>query len=218
MADNGGGSGWLLKGLGCMGVLAILCCCGGFVGIQLFPMMFLSYFLSDTPLPGPTVEPKPVVAALEQGAACALLATVGEARLSPEAVERWVAGKGDPELRVLRVGASGDEGSLELSVATEEQPPRYFNLQLQGAFTMDRGWFTDLRLSRVIVRDHDWSSYVTGMQLAENANQSLANQRAEQPEAAMLLDGIEHLAVEGGSYVIRLQPDSVAMQRLCGAR
>ncbi len=216
MGKEGSGGGWLLKGLGCMALLAILCCCGGFISLRFFPEMLLAYFLSDAPLPGPTTEPKPVVGALERAGVCAMLAVTGEAKMEPDAVARLVLGEGKPDLTVLRVGASGDEGSLELSVATDNAPPRYFNLQLQGAFAIQQGWFTDMRLSRVIVSEHDWSSFVAGQQLTQQANQSLANERAKDANFAMLLDSIDHLRVEDGAYVLGLKRDGLAMQQLCG--
>lgn len=217
MAKSSGG-GWLIKGLGCMGLLAVLCCCGGIITVRFFPDFLLGYVLADTPLPGPTTEAKPVIGALEQGATCLLLATTGEAPVSPEAVARWLAEDAEADLTVLRVNASGDEAALDLSVATDDSPPRYFNLQLQGSFTMTKGWFTDLRVSRLIVRDHDWSSYMIGQQLTQQGNQSLANERAKNPDLAELLDGVNKLTVQDGSFVIGLERDSMAMQRLCGER
>ena len=215
MAEASKGKGWVLKGLGCMAVLAVLCCCGGLVSLRFFPDMFLSYLLADTPLTGPTTEAKPVLGALERTAACLSMATTGEARMAPEAVARLLVGEGDPDLAVLRITAAGDEANLELSVGTDDEPPRYFNLQLNAAIAMNEGWFTDLRASRLVVRDHDWSSYLSGTQLSAQANQNLANKRAENDEFAQLLDGVGTLWVEEGLFVISLKPESLAMQKLC---
>lgn len=218
MAAESKGRGWLLKGLGCMGLLAAICCCGGFVGLAYFPEMMLAYVLADAPLAGPTTEAKPVLGALERTAACLALATTGEATLSPDAVARLMVGEGSARVPVLRLAAAGDEATLELSVATEDAPPRYFNLQVKAAFELNQGWFTDLRASRLVVRDHDWSTYLSGDQLSAQANQSLANQRAKDEDLVELLDGIQTLRVQDGQFVVRLQPESVAMRRLCSPR
>lgn len=217
MASGSSGSGWLLKGLGCLGVLAVLCCCGGLVGLRFFPEMLMSFFLEDAPLSVPPTPPQPVRAALERAAACLALTTTGEAKLDPDAVGRMLIGEGDPDVAALFVGASSDQGHLELSLATDDQPPRYFNLQVSAAFTISNGWFTDLRTSRLFVGGHDATPWLSGQQLAAQANQSLANKRAEDPEMGAFMDGIESAKVDLGQLVLRLRPGSPAMEKLCAA-
>lgn len=214
---NGGSSagGWLLKGLGCMALLTLLCCGLGLALLMLSPGLLAGFFLADQPLPLETTERKPLIGAVERTAACAALLGTGRASLPPETVARWLVEDADPGLTVLRFDAEGEEGALAVSIATDESPPRYLNVQLDAAFTMQRGWFTDLRLSRLVLRDHDWSGFLAGQQLAEHANRSLADQRAQDVDLGPSLDSVRLMKIEDGELVLELEPESPLLAKMC---
>lgn len=207
---------WLLGCFGLLAVSTVLCCCGGFITLRFFPMVFLSFLVEDQPLAGAVPEPAPVATKLERALQCVSLVTTGSARISPEAMTRILVREREPKLRVLQLGAEGDEASLDLSVATDETPARYFNLSLQGSFTLEQGWFTDLRFSRAVVSGHDLSRWLVGQQLAQQANQSMANQRSQNPDVGPTLDSIERFTVSDGAFQVSLASGGVAMERLCG--
>lgn len=205
--------------LGC-GVLAVgftlLCCCGGGVLTTFGPDMMLSYFLEDAPLPGGTTAAMPLVAASAKERACAALAVGEQVVLSPSDASVMLMGGGLPEVAVLRIAAEGEKATLDLSFAVTEESTRYVNVHTRGGFKIEKGWFTDLKLDEFILSGHDWSEYVRDQQMASSANQSMANQRVQNPEIGALLDSTEYLAVEGGAFAVRLQPDGAANRLLCG--
>ena len=213
---KGSAAGKILIGCGLVGVLsALLCCCGGGALITFAPNMMLSYFLEDQPLPGATTAAMPLVAASAKERACTALAAGEQITLSPDDVSVMALGGGSPDVAVLRIGAEGDRATMDFSLANAEEPPRYFNLHTRGAFKIEKGWFTDLKLDEFILSGHDWSAFVAGQQMATNANQSLANERAQNPDLGAVLDSTEYVAVEGGAFAVRLQPDGAAKRLLC---
>lgn len=218
--DGGGRKGSaapkVLAGCAVVGVLStILCCCGGGALLHYAPEMMLSYFLEDHPLPGATTAAMPAVAAATRAQACASLAAGEQVSLSPDDLAVLALGSGGLDITVLRVTATGDRAALDLSVPNGDAPPRYFNLHTKGAFTLEKGWFTDMKLDEFVLSGHDWSSYVAAQQLATNANQSLANERAKNPDLGAVLDSVEHMAVEDGHFTARLRPDGEAKRLVC---
>lgn len=210
--------GRLLVGCAVFGLAsAVLCCgCGGVLSL-LLPSMARSWLLEDHPLPGPTTEPDPAASAATALKACTAIAAGQEVQLTPDEVARWVVGDGSAELTVLRIGATGPQASLDLSVATDDNPTLWFNLQMVGSLELDHGWFTSLRTDSIVISGHDLSAYVAGQELAVQANQSLANQRAGNPDVGPALDSVEHVAIADGAFVVKLAPDGLAKQALCDA-
>lgn len=210
--------GRLLVGCAVFGVVsAVLCCgCGGALSL-LLPGMARSWLLEDHPLPGPTTEPDAAASAATALQACTAFAAGQEVHLTPDEVARWVVGDGSADLTVLRIGATGPQASLDLSVATDDSPTLWFNLQMVGSLELDHGWFTSLRTDSIVISGHDLSAYVAGQDLAVQANQSLANQRAGNPDVGPALDSVEHVAIADGAFVIKLTPDGLAKQALCDA-
>ena len=84
---------------------------------------------------------------------------------------------------------------------------RFLNLTAQAGFEMEHGWFTDFTVEELKLGDWDLGQYTRGQQLAENANQSMANQRSQDPDVARALDQIDHLWIEDGAIWVELAPD-----------
>lgn len=91
--------------------------------------------------------------------------------------------------------------------------PMWFNLHARGSLTMEKGWCTAASIEELDVSGWELGPMVAGeeAQLVRSLNQSLANQRAEDPEIGDKLDAIERFTVEGDAVVLTVTPEGVAL-------
>ncbi len=211
-------AGKLLLGCGVFGLASAVICCGcSGVLVAMMPSLAGNWILQDHPLPGPTTKPDPAASAATMVKACTAFAAGEQVSLTPEELSRAALGSGSPSITVLEVGADGDTARLALSVEVDDEggAARWFNLQMAGTFAVDHGWFTSLRTDTVQVADHDLSPYLRGQDLAVQANQSLANQRIQNPDIGDALDSVEHMEVKDGNFLVKLAPNGAAMFMVC---
>lgn len=80
---------------------------------------------------------------------------------------------------VVLLLTAGERAVLDLSVNMAEG--QWLNVHGAAAFTMEHGWFTDLRIDEARLSDWDLGPALVGQQLAQNANQSLARNAPRTP-------------------------------------
>lgn len=209
-------AGRLLVGCGVFGLVsAVLCCgCSGVLA-AMFPSMARSFLFEDHPLPGPTTEPDPAAYAAAAARSCAAFAAGEEATVEPIDLARGLLGAGDSGVDVLRITAEGPQATLDLSVPNTDAPDLWLNVHTRGRFGVDHGWFTTLRIDELVLSGHDLAPYLSGQDLAASANQSLANERASDPDLGPVLDSVSLFEVREGKFAVKLTPDGLARSVLC---
>ena len=202
MAEKKKGGRWLLILL-VLVVLGSLACCCGCAGLWHFmPHMLVQTFTEDGPLKAPVVDPDPAVAprlerAFEAGGPVAI---TGQEMV--QLVEPW----DDDEISTFWVDVD-DEDRMEFALSVWfEEIDRFLNVQTTGTLEIEHGWFTDLTIDELEVSGWDLGQYVLGQQLAEHANRSAADQRAQDPHIADAMDQIDHLWIDDGALWIELAP------------
>jgi len=216
VAKGGSTAGRALVGCGVFGLVsAVLCCgCSGVLA-AMFPSMAQSWLFEDHPLPGPTTEANPAAYAAAAKQACDAFAAGEETAVEPVEFARALLGAGDSGISVLRITADGPQATMDLSWATPDAPDLWLNVHTRGTFGMDHGWFTALRVDEFVLSGHDLGPYLSGQDLTPNANQSLANERAKNPDLGPMLDSVERFEVRGGMFVVKLTPDGLARSVVC---
>ena len=195
---------WLL-------VVAVLlmscCCCGSGIALMFSPQLAISQIVDDHPLPGgvPGNAASPETrAALRED-----LRTDGKIAWSPEELLAAMPPPGST-VETLTMAIDGqDRLALDLSLRLDPQTDQYVNVHYLGGFRMEHGWFTHLDCDELLVGGWELGGYLTGQELAQHANRSLADQRVQHPETGAALDGVELATIEGGKVVLELTPTVV---------
>ncbi len=183
--------------------LSMACCCGCAGFWHFLPDIFVAAFTEEGPLKAPVVDPDPEVGDRLERA----FAAGGPVQVTGEEIVQLVEPWNEEELYAFWVDVRPDDTvDFALSVHFPEID-RFLNVQVQSGFEMERGWFTDFTVEEMKLGTWDLGQYVRGQQLAENANQSMANQRSQDPDVARALDQIDHLWLEDGALWVELAPD-----------
>jgi len=192
---------WMLLLL-VLALLGSLACCCGCAGLWHFlPDMLIAAFTEDSALKVPVVDPDPGVAPrLERD-----LDAGGEVSISGAEIVQLVEPWNDDELDAFWVDVRDDDLDLVLSVYFDDID-RFLNLHATFALEIEHGWFTDFTVDDLEISSWDLGQYFSGEQLAEHANRSAADQRAQDPQVGLALDQIEHLWLEDGVIKVQLAP------------
>ena len=201
--------------LGCLGLLvllSLLACCGG--GAALFlvgPGLLVGLVVDDEPLPVKVVKwDEGRVEMLEDRLATQML-TDRTIELTGDELTQLVISEDTGQLVAFRVDIDAQgRGVMDLSVQLEPSQPQYFNIHTVGDFEIEDGWFTDFTVDTLDVGKFDIGQYVAGQQLKDNVNQSLSQQRVQDPEVGEAFDMIELLTIEDGQFVLTLSDEGIA--------
>ncbi len=206
MASRKGGVGrWILISLVCLLLATMLCCCSGGILLWMSPSLFLNWFIQDEPLSAPSVAPNPDIA---KDLAVRFAADDGSTvQITGEELTQL----GDPgtneELEVFWVDFDDDRFEFVVSVRMDDGDlDGYLNIAASGATTIERGWFTRLEMDSFDLGPMELGQYLVGQELSADANRSMADQRAQDPEVALVLDQIDRLEVKDGAMEITLTP------------
>ena len=193
---------WLLILLVLFALGSLACCCGCAGLWHFLPDMLIAAFTEDGPLQAPVVDPDTSVGprlerSLEQGG---VVAITGEQFV--QLVEPWE----NEEIYAFWIDVRPDDNvDFALSVSFPEID-RYLNIKATGAMEIEHGWFTDFTIGEAELSGWDLGQYVQGQQLAEHANRSAADQRAQDPQVGLAMDQIEHLWIADGAVQLELAP------------
>jgi hypothetical protein len=202
MADKKKNRRWLLIML-VVAVLGSMACCCGCAGFWHFlPDMLVAAFTEEGPLKAPVVDPDPDVGPrLERAFADGEQVSVTGDELV-QLVEPWE----EEELYAFWVGVHPDD-TVELALSVHiPDIDRFLNVQVRAGLAIEHGWFSHFVIDEMVVSGWDAGQYMRGEQLAEQANRSMADQRAQKPEVAMAMDQIEALWIADGAIHIQLEP------------
>lgn len=221
MAEGRRGCGTWLLGAAVVTALSAVACCGcGGLGVVFAPNLLVAAFawflLEDAPLGPP---PVPLDAATREqviAKACGDLWAGTPTKIDPALLTGALAYGAGPEIAHLSITPVGDGWSMAVSIRPEGDT-RYINLSGTGTFVMEHGWFTDARLDAVRLAGFDLGVYVQGQQIAENMNQSLANQRAKSPEIAPVLESFDRISTPGGQLELVPGPGAAENLEICAA-
>lgn len=203
MSESNGRGRFLLIVLVVLLVLSAACCCGGFFFLRSLPSILLDLVTEDQPLSLAEVPRKPNMdkklgERFEAG---------GPVHITGEELVQLVDPQKSDVVDAFMVEIEGDKATVDMSLHVEGEglTEGYVNIHATGAATIEHGWFTHLVFDDLKVASYDLGQYIAGQDLSTNANQSLANSRADNPEAAVVLDEIEHLEFADGELVVELQ-------------
>ncbi len=193
---------WLLVSAVIMLLLCLGCCCGCAGFWHLLPDMLVAAFTEELPLEAPTVTPEP-----RAGERLERRFLLDEpVRISGQELVQLADPQGDDELHSFWV-EFGPDGRAELVLSVwAEEFDGYFNLRTVGELELEHGWFTHMSFDELVVSGWDLGQYMAGEELAQHANRSLADQRAQNPEMSMVMDEIERIYVDGDALVVELAP------------
>jgi len=188
----------ILLALVLIGGLATCCGCGALW--HFLPHIFIAAFTEEQPLTAPSTPSNPFIGdALE-----ARFAAGGPVAITAEELVQLVDPGGDEHIDAFWVEIRPDDTvEVTLSVRLDEDD-RWFNLHGSGSFEMDHGWFTHMGIDNLVAAGWDLGQYTAHQELAQQANQSLANQRSQDPNMAAAIDEIERLWVADGALHIQL--------------
>lgn len=203
MSEKRSGSGCLWVALASVLLACIVCCCGGGLAVWMGPGAFVKWMIQPEPLTVQTVPQNPEAAAnLAQR-----FSAGGEVSIEPRELVQLLTDEPDEDLAALWIDAQGDTAALDLSILMKDATPAgYLNLHMKTRFSMRRGWFDNLEFDELTVGPMDLGGFIKGQDLAQNVNQNLAQQRAQDPEMGEKLDRFELLTVRDGKFVVELAP------------
>jgi hypothetical protein len=93
----------------------------------------------------------------------------------------------DPSTPVFQILVDAqDRAVCDLSLQPNPNVAEYVNVHAVGRFQIEHGWFTAMSLDEIRVAGFDLAPYVVGQDLTMNANQSLAQQRAENDDLSKM--------------------------------
>lgn len=207
--------------LGCLGLLillSLLACCGG--GAALFlvgPGLLVGLVVSDEPLPVQVVKwDEGRVEMFEDQLATEMLSD-RTIELTGDELTQLVISEDTGQLVAFRIDIDDQErGVLDMSVQLDPSQPQYFNMHAVGDFEIEDGWFTEFTVDTLDIGKFDIGQYVAGQQLKDNVNQSLAQQRVQDPEVGQAFDMIELLTIEDGQFVLTLTDEGVTQLQADG--
>ncbi len=207
--------------LGCLGLLillSLLACCGGGAALFLFgPGLLVGLVVSDEPLPVQVVKwDEGRVEMLEDQLATQML-TDRTIELTGDELTQLVISEDTGQMVAFRIDIDDQgRGVMDVSLQLEPSQPQYLNLHTVGDFEIEDGWFTDFTVDTLDIGKFDVGQYVAGQQLKDNVNQSLAQQRVQDPEVGQAFDMIELLTIENGQFVLTLTDEGVAQLQADG--
>jgi hypothetical protein len=204
---------------GCLVVLLVgvlVCCGGGIAALALGPealaKLAVNLFVDDAPLPAPTARwDEADVEAL----GVRLEASIDEDRtlsLTGEEFSQLVLhGIDDPQLTVFYVSVDEKERiSSDISYQLDPAQQQWVNMHVVGTMEMEDGWFTEFTIDEWTIGTFDLGQYMAGQDLTADANQNLAQQKAQDPEVEAATDMVEYLGVEDGRLVLTLTEEGIA--------
>lgn len=204
---------------GCIAFIALglLSCCGGGVLLLVSPQLLIGLVLEKEPLPVEVWQwSESDVDALEQRLA-AEMADDRRIELTGEELTQIVLSGDDDALQAFRIDVDEqDRAVVDVSIRTQDPDPRYVNLHLVGDMTLEQGWLTLLVVDELEIGKFDLGQYIAGQDITDDANQSLAQQRVQDPEIGESLDMIQLLTIEDGRFVLELTEDGVEQLRAQG--
>jgi hypothetical protein len=182
--------------------------CGGLVAVlAASPWLLVQLVTQDAPLDIPKVEASESERIAVGQRVCTELARQGSTQVSgDELTQLMMTGPDAPPL--VRIAAEGDQAVFDLSVETEPGNGKWVNVHGRGGMVMENGWFVHFTMDEITVGDWDLGQYTAGQELMAQANQNLAQQRAQNPEQYAVMDGIDRLSVEGGAFTMALKEGS----------
>jgi hypothetical protein len=202
MADKKKNRRWLLLILALMVLTSMACCCGCAGFWHFLPDMLVAAFTEEGPLKAPVVDPDPDVAVRLERA----FSAGGEVVVTGEELVQLVAPWEEEELYAFWVQVHEDD-TVELALSVHlADIDRFLNVQGRGGVEIAHGWFAHFTMDQLVVAGWDVGQYTRGQQLAEQANRSMADQRAQEPGLAEAMDQIERLWLEDGALHIQLEP------------
>jgi len=200
--------------LGCLVLLILLCvvvCCGG--GALLFvagPGMLAGLVVSDEPLDVQTIkwDEARVEVLAERVAQDA--ADDRSIELTAEELTQFVLSEADEAIVAFRIDIDdSDRAVFDLSIQPDLSQPQYINLHAVSGFTIEDAWFTHFQVDELAVGRFDVGKYVAGQELKDNVNQSLAQQRVQDPDIGKTFDMIEYLGIEEDRFVLTLSEEAL---------
>lgn len=207
--------GCLLGGCIVSLVLCVLLCCGGTIGLivgwKAAVNYVLGYFVADNPLPAPTDRwDDAQVATLEQRVIDELeqqhtLTATGEE------LGQWAAHEiDDPQLTVFHMAIDDeDRASLDVSYQLDPTQQQWINMHVQLEAEMEDGWFTEFVIHEMDFGEIDLIQEASGQDMTAEANQNLAQQRAQDPKVDQAADWVEHLEIDDGQLKLTLTEDAI---------
>lgn len=182
-------------------LLGFLACCCGCAGIWHFlPEIMVAAFTEGQPLTAPTVPPDPTIADRVQ----ARFEAGGPVTITAEELVQLVDPSSEEQIDAFWIEIHPDDSAeIILSVGIDDQD-KWFNLHSIFSFEMEHGWFTHFTVDDLVAGGWDLGQYMAHQELAQQANQSMANQRAQDPQVAATLDEVEHLWFEDGAMHVTL--------------
>lgn len=200
--------------LGCLVLLILLCvvvCCGG--GALLFiagPGMLAGLVVSDEPLDVQTVK-------WDEERVDQLAERVNRDATDDRTIElsggeltQFVLSEAEEELVAFRIDIDDqDRASFDVSLQPDMSQPQYINLHAVAGFAIEDGWFTHFQVDELQVGKFDVGKYVAGQELKDNVNQSLAQQRVQDPDVGKTFDMLEYLGIEDGQFVLTLSEEGL---------
>ena len=200
MSKGKGGAGRTLVIVAVVAVLvATLSCCCGCGGFAWWgPSWLVSFMFADQPLVVPEVAPDPAVASRLERA----FEAGGEVRITGDELVQLVDPASSSELEAFHVDVSDSQALLDVSIRVERGG--YLNFHVLGEAVMENGYFTTLTLDELRVGTLDLTKYVAVQDLAPQANQNLAQKRAEDPDLDAALATVQSLRLEGDQVVVVL--------------
>ncbi len=213
--SGGRWKGCLLGGCIVSLVLCVLVCCGGLIALlfiwKYLVALILGYFVAGDPLPAPTDRwDDAQVAAVEQRVTEELEQN-RTLTLSGEELGQWAAHEiDDPQLTVFHVRVDDqDRASLDLSYQLDPTQQQWINIHVQGEVEMEDGWFTEFVIHEMDLGDIDLIQQASGQDMTAEANQNLAQQRAQDPKVDQTMDWIEHLEFDDGQIQITFTEEGI---------
>ncbi len=200
--------------LGCLGLLillSLLACCGGIGAVFLIgPGMLVGLVVQDEPLPVQVVKwDEARVEHIEDRLAQEML-TDRTIELTGEELTQLIISGDTGQMVAFRIDID-DQGraDMDMSIQLDPTQPQYLNIHTVGDFTIEDGWFTDFTVDEIDIGKFDLGQYLAGQQLKDDVNQSLAQQRVQDPQVAQTFDWIELLTIEDGQIILTLTEEGV---------
>ncbi len=210
---------------GCLVVLLVsvlVCCGGGIAALALGPdalvKLAINVFVDDAPLPAPTARwDEAEVEAL----ADRLTVGLDEERtitLTDEEFSQLVlGGVDDPQLTVFHVTVDENEKvSADISYQLDPAQQQWVNMHMVGTMEMEDGWFTEFTVDEWTIGSFDLGQYMAGQDLTADANQNLAQQKAQDPDVQQATDMVEYLGIEDGKIKLTLTEEGIEELRAQG--
>lgn len=102
-----------------------------------------------------------------------------------------------------------DRASLDVSYQLDPTQQQWINVHVQLEAEMEDGWFTEFVIHEMDFGDIDLIQEASGTDMTAEANQNLAQQRAQDPKVDQAADWIEHLEIDDGQIKLILTEDAI---------